>query len=149
MTDGGAAQSGRARRGGGASQNGRRGRLRAPDAAALAVEPLKEKPWGVAAPPAPGDGETGGGAAGAMLSSGAKAAKPSFVSYVSPEVRGGAGLPGPRSGGESGSGAEGAPWGCGGPAWGCGVSVGLWGVSSFSPLSCRVFCWCFGSRSAR
>lgn len=49
MSDGGAAQSGRARRGGGASQNGRRGRLRAPDAAAPAAEPLKEKPWGVAA----------------------------------------------------------------------------------------------------
>lgn len=56
--------------------------------------PPAEEPWEVVELPA-GAAAAGGGsggrreADGAMLGSGAKAAKPSFVSYISPEVRGG------------------------------------------------------------
>lgn len=51
--------------------------------------PLEEEPWEVVPPPAGAAAGSRGRreAAGAMLGSGAKATKPSFVSYISPEVR--------------------------------------------------------------
>lgn len=90
-----------------------------------------------------------------MLSSGAKAAKPSFVSYVSPEVRGGAGCRVPAAAGRAGRGlrglrgvvgvlrgAVGSPWGWGGFFPQSPLLQSLLLVLWLEVCSLRVCCWC-------